>query len=191
MPRRGLDRAAVVAAAATLVDAEGPEALTLARLAERLQVRLPSLYNHIAGLADLRTALAALVAREMADVLRTAALGRAGAAALSAMADAYRAYARAHPGRYTAAMRPLLEVDDELRAALGALMGVVEAVLAASGITGADAIHLVRAFRVATEGFTLIELSGGFQMAADVDESFRRMIDMLIAGAGLASRVEV
>src|SRR5260221_8231667 len=43
--RAGLDRSTVVEAAAKLVDEEGIEQLTLGRLAERLGVRTPSLYN--------------------------------------------------------------------------------------------------------------------------------------------------
>ena len=47
MPRRaGLDKAMVVQAAADLANAEGVDALSLGRLAERLGVRTPSLYNH-------------------------------------------------------------------------------------------------------------------------------------------------
>ena len=48
-PRAGLDKAVVVEAAAELINAEGIEELTLSRLAERLGVRTPSLYNHVMG----------------------------------------------------------------------------------------------------------------------------------------------
>jgi AcrR family transcriptional regulator len=180
----------VIAVAAALADDEGAEVLTLARLAERLNIRLPSLYNHIAGLADLRAALAALVARELAEVLRAAALGRSGVTALTAMSAAYRAYAKTHPGRYAAATRVPSPVSDEVRAALDEPVAVVVAVLGAAGVSGADAIHLVRAFRAAIDGFTRLELSGSFQMPEDVDESFRRMIAALISGSGLAGIAE-
>ncbi len=52
--RPGLTTDTVVRAAADLVDAEGPEALNLARLAGKLGVRTPSLYNHITSLSRLR-----------------------------------------------------------------------------------------------------------------------------------------
>ena len=57
MPRRGLDRARVVAAAGDIADAEGLEAVTLARVAQQLGVRSPSLYNHVAGRDGLLRAL--------------------------------------------------------------------------------------------------------------------------------------
>ncbi|MGZ3714794.1 MAG: TetR family transcriptional regulator, partial [Ktedonobacterales bacterium] len=56
--RAGLDQEAVIQAAADLVDAEGMDALSLARLAETLGVRTPSLYNHISSLDGVRHALA-------------------------------------------------------------------------------------------------------------------------------------
>src|SRR5579871_2782002 len=98
MPRAGLDADAVVAAAAALADADGLEALTLAALAQRLGVRPPSLYAHVASLADLRARVATRGARELAARLQEAVAGRAGSDALAAAASAYRAFAREHPG---------------------------------------------------------------------------------------------
>ncbi|WJH31593.1 TetR/AcrR family transcriptional regulator [Paenibacillus sp. CC-CFT742] len=49
-PRQGLDRGTLLSAAAQLADSDGFQALTLAALAQRLDVRSPSLYNHISGL---------------------------------------------------------------------------------------------------------------------------------------------
>ena len=53
-PRAGVDRARVVEVAAKLADEVGLEALTLAQVAARLNVKLPSLYNHVDGLPGLR-----------------------------------------------------------------------------------------------------------------------------------------
>ena len=52
--RMGLAKASVVEAAAKLIDEEGIAQLSLGHLAERLGVRTPSLYNHIAGLPGLK-----------------------------------------------------------------------------------------------------------------------------------------
>src|SRR3954471_20727803 len=102
MPRSGLDSDAVVAAAAGLADAEGLEAVTLARVAAQLGVKSPSLYVHVDGLAGLRGDIAARGAREINAVLQAAVAGRSGHEALTALADAYRAWAVEHPGVYAA-----------------------------------------------------------------------------------------
>ena len=49
-PRLTADR--VVAEAAALADERGIQALSLSPLAERLGVRVPSLYKHVGGLDD-------------------------------------------------------------------------------------------------------------------------------------------
>ncbi|MDE3134243.1 MAG: TetR family transcriptional regulator, partial [Acidobacteriota bacterium] len=72
MPRAGLDSAAVVAAAAAIADADGLEAVTLSTVAARLGVKPPSLYSHVAGLADLRRRVAVLGAAELAEALTPA-----------------------------------------------------------------------------------------------------------------------
>ncbi len=183
--RRGLDSAAVVQAAVDLLDAEGPAALSLGRLAERLGVQTPSLYNHIGGLPDLLRRLALRNAQDLAACLGDAAIGRAGADALIAAADAYRGYIKQHPGLYMASLRASgaqPEPDPELAAAEDRVVRVVLAVLASFGLGGADAVHAARGLRSVVHGFAALELAGGFGLPLDCDESFRRLLHTWVAG---------
>ena len=186
MPRAGLSAPAVVAAACDLADAEGLDALTLARLAGSVGVRTPSLYNHVAGLEDVRRRVALRGLAELTEALRDAALGRAGGEALVAMARAYRDYARRHPGRYAATQRAPAASDRELAAAGGAAVGVLLAVLRGYGLEDDDAIHAARAVRSALHGFVTLEAAGGFGLDVDIDASFERMVGAL--ARGLADR---
>ena len=183
MPRAGLGTAAVVDAAAKLADAEGLEAVTLARLAAALGVRSPSLYAHVGGLEDLRRRLGARGARELAAELARAAAGRAGGDALSAVAHAYLAYARAHPGSYAAAQRSReIQNDQEAVAAAAAVMEVVLAVLRGYGLEGEDAVHAARTIRVALHGFVSLEADGGFAIELSLDETFEFVLATLDRG---------
>jgi AcrR family transcriptional regulator len=182
VPRAGLSTTSVVAAAAELADAEGLEALTLARLAGSVGVRTPSLYNHVSSLDDVRRRVALVALRELGDALRDAAVGRAGDDALIAMAHAYRAYARAHPGRYAATQRAPAAADAEMRAAASGAVEVVLAILRGYGLEGDDAIHAARGVRSALHGFVALESGGGFGIPVDLDESFDRMVTALARG---------
>jgi AcrR family transcriptional regulator len=182
MPRAGLSTAAVVAAAAEIADAEGLDRLTLARVAAAAGVRTPSLYNHVESLDDVRRRVALLALRDLADALRDAAVGRAGDDALAAMADAYRAYARRHPGRYAATQRAPAEGDEEMRTAAAGAVDVVLAILRGYGLEGDDAIHAARAVRSALHGFVTLETGGGFGIPVDLDESYARMVRALARG---------
>jgi AcrR family transcriptional regulator len=176
VPRAGLTREKVVREAAAVVDDVGWDRLSLAALAERLGVRQPSLYKHVASLDDLRAALATQGTRELGEVLTTAAVGRTGEDALRAMADAYRGYGQRHPGRYAATVRaPRLE-DGEHTAATEAVLQTVLAVLTGYGLDGDDAIDAARALRAALHGFLSLEGNGGFGLPHDVDRSFHRLV---------------
>ena len=176
------DREAVLAAAADLADTTDPGALTLAALAEQLGVRTPSLYHYIAGLAGLHRDLALHSTRALTAVLAGAAVGRAGDEAVLAMANAYRAYIKAHPGVYAAAVTPAAPEDTELAAAQAELVSLVARGLAGYRLAGDDAIHAVRALRALVHGFATLEAAGGFGLPLDLDESFARLIEAYLAG---------
>jgi AcrR family transcriptional regulator len=182
MARAGLDTEAVVGAAAALADAEGLDAVTLARLADRLGVRAPSLYAHIDGLGDLRARLGARGARELMAALQSAAAGRAGGDALLAIARAYRAYALAHPGTYSALQLPPRAGDTAADDAAGRLVEVVLAVLRGYGLEDDDAIHAARIVRAALHGFFELEASGGFGLPLSLDDSYERLVAVLDRG---------
>lgn len=104
MPRAGLTPASVTAAGAALADEVGIDRLSMGLLAERLGVRTPSLYKHVAGQADLVHRIAVLAMTEVADALRDATQGRAGRDAL--VAGTPRATPPARPGLRTRSPRP-------------------------------------------------------------------------------------
>jgi AcrR family transcriptional regulator len=181
----GLDRAAVVQAAATLVDIGGLEAVSLADIAARLGVRTPSLYNHVDGLPGLRRELALLGTRELAARVGRSAIGKSGDEAIFALAHAYRAFVIAHPGLYAATVRSarLREQEDpELEAAQAEVVEIVLAVIAVYGLHDAAALHVVRGLRSLVHGFATIETSGGFGIPLDLDTSFQQLIAIFIAG---------
>jgi AcrR family transcriptional regulator len=182
VPRAGLTPAAVVDAAAALADAEGLEALTLARLAAAVGVRTPSLYNHVASLEDVRRRLALRAIAELGDAMRGAAVGRARDDALVAMAHAYRDYATRHPGCYAAAQRAPAGDDAELTEASAGAVEVLLAILRGYGLEGDDAIHAARAVRSALHGFVALETGGGFGLPVALDTSFDRMVAALARG---------
>ncbi|MGO9819904.1 MAG: TetR-like C-terminal domain-containing protein [Solirubrobacteraceae bacterium] len=182
MPRAGLDSEAVVEAAAELADASGFEAVTLAALADRLGIRAPSLYAHVASLADLRRRLRARAASELAAAVAAAAAGRAQGEALRAIANTYRDYAQSHPGLYAALQRAPEDPAAEDADAARRLLDVIVAVIAGYGLEGDDAIHGVRIVRAALHGFVSLEQLGGFAIELSLDGTFERLVAMLDLG---------
>lgn len=179
MPRAGLTPDLVVAEAAAVADERGYEQLTLAAVAGRLGVALPSLYKHVRGLDGLQSGLAVLATRELSGVLTAAAVGRSGTDSLHALCAAYRSYVLAHPGRYAATVRAAGPDDTEHRAASDQALRTVLAVLRSYGLEGEDAVDAARTLRSALHGFAVLEAAGGFGLPRDVARSFERMVAAL------------
>jgi len=174
--RAGLDPQMVIQAAADLVDREGIEALTLAALAAHFKIAVPSLYNHVGGMPDLQQQLALLSRRQITQQLGRAVMGKSGDDAVMAMADAYRAYVKTHPGLYASTLRVAQESDTESRAAEAEAVNIALRVLAHYDLHDDMAIHMVRGFRSLVHGFASLEVAGGFGIPLDLDESFRLLI---------------
>jgi len=181
-PRRGIDQALVVQTAVQLADANGFEAVTLAAVAEQLSIRIPSLYNHVDGLPGLRSLMSLWAARELLDLLRRAAVGRAGGDAILSMADAYRTFAHAHPGVYRTTLRAASPDEPELVTTAQEILDLLVAALRPYDLNIEDTLHTIRALRSVLHGFVDLEISGGFGMSLDRDGSFHRLIRGYIAG---------
>lgn len=159
-----------------MADEVGLSRLTLAALAERLGVRQPSLYKHIASMAGLHRDIAVHAKRALGEVLARASVGRSGADAISAMSHAYRDWALAHPARYEASNLMPAPGDTEDETVSRAAIQVIADVLTAYRLEGDDAVDAIRTFRASLHGFVLYETAGAFQLGADVDRSFDRLV---------------
>lgn len=179
--RAGLTAERVVEAAAELADEAGVDGVTVSALARRFGVKDASLYSHIRNLRDLRVRVALRANTELADRLEPAVVGRAGRDALAAFADAYRAYALAHPGRYAAAQMPLTREDVaglDVDTRCGEL---VYAVLRAYGLAEPDLTDAVRLLRGTFHGFVTLESAGGFMHPRATDASWATAVGALHA----------
>lgn len=186
--RAGLDEAVILRAAGELADAEGLDQLSLLRLAERLNVRSPSLYKHIGGLDDVRRGLALLGARALSERFARAAIGKSGADAVRAMCYAYRAFAREHPGLYAAIQRAPARDDSALIAASDEVIAVLGLALAPWRLDETRLIHAIRMLRSLTHGFVSLEAAGGFGIPIDLEQSYEYAVNVFIEGLDRARR---
>ena len=183
MPRPGLTPAAVTEAGAALADENGLAQLSMGLLAERLGVKTPSLYKHVAGQADLAHRIGVLAGTELADAIRDATQGRAGSDALVAGALAMRTYVREHPGRYDAGnAASFAGPDDPLVPAIDRVMASWTAMLRGYQLDADQEIHALRMLRSILHGFSTLEAAGSFQFDASVDDSFTWMITFVDRG---------
>ncbi|TDE52855.1 TetR/AcrR family transcriptional regulator [Nonomuraea mesophila] len=179
MVRAGLTPERLTRAGAELADEVGFDQVTVSALARRFDVKVASLYSHLKGSHDLKTRIALFALEELADRVAAALAGRAGKDALAAFADAYRDYAREHPGRYAAAR---LRLDPETAAAGAGVRHsqMTRAILRGYDLSEPDQTHAVRMLGSVFHGYVSLEEAGGFSHTpVDPQESWAWVVDSL------------
>jgi AcrR family transcriptional regulator len=161
MARAGLTAERLTQAAAELADEIGFDNVTVAALARRFGVRDASLYSHVGSARELRVRVAVLALTELADRAAAALAGRAGRDALVAFADAYRDYARRHPGRY-AATRTELDASPATVTAAKRHSELTRAVLRGYRLAEPAETDAVRLLHSTCHGYVSLETAGGF-----------------------------
>jgi AcrR family transcriptional regulator len=170
----GLSRARVCQEALALVDAEGPEALSMRRLGARLGVEAMSLYRHVRDKADLIDALHAAVlgdlqperdARKHSDEEWRALLG--------GLCRALRTALLRHPK-----VVPLFMTAPMRAPEAWATVEHVRAALAAAGFSADAAEQGIHVMGMFTIGHVLFEARAGIRK----NETFRFGLESLLDG---------
>lgn len=155
--------------------------LKLKELATALNIKVPSLYNHINGIDGLIYALRVHALTVLYEELRDAMAGKIGREALWAAAQSYRSFAHANPGIYQLII-PAGEADSEIERLGWHTISLLLLILGSFGLAGDEALHVVRGFRSLLHGFVSLELAGGFGLDLDLDQSFQRLFDTYMNG---------
>jgi AcrR family transcriptional regulator len=150
----------ILDAAERLLEAEGPGALSMRRIATELGMQAPSLYKHLPGKDAIVAGLQARALAGMAD-----ALGGAGDD-VRRLGSAYRRWALANPQLYLLTTRGTLHRDQLPE-------GLEDAAAAPVVTAAAGDIATARALWGLVHGLADLELTGRFPPGADVDAAWQ------------------
>jgi AcrR family transcriptional regulator len=194
----------IIETAAQLIEAEGVEQLSLARLAAALGIKAPSLYRYVASKDALiqavlgRTFEQLLAAYEVAireergagsgeheakqvEAANGKAAGGKAAGQLRAILRAHREFAHRYPQNYMLAFtvtQPEQRVDEKALEQ-GALP--IQALMAEVSGT-ADSLAALRGALALVHGFVMLELKGQFRRGGDLTEAFEAAVRAYLAG---------
>lgn len=163
MARKGLSRDTIVDAAVELAEQKGIENLTLRELADALDVKPASLYNHLQGLPELNVRLAECALDRLMGTLEQSMDGRPVADTLRAVAAAYRTFAQEQPQLYRAMMLLPRFSDPGLVARKKAFMDLFVRMLEPLGLPIEQTLHLSRLIRSTLHGYVSMETAGFFR----------------------------
>lgn len=180
MSKGNVDRHLVIMEAAALANEVGFSNVTLKLIAERLNIKTPSLYNHIASLEDLKQELMAYGWQEFTGRLAEVLIGESGDEALRLGCSTFYEYAVENPGVFEAMAfsnsndgRMKTEASEEF-------MRILFKVLGKRNIGEENAGQVMRLARSYLEGFTLLVNHGAFDTTLPLKESFDFGVGVII-----------
>ena len=178
-----MNKEVLIEASKELVEENGIAAFSMRALAEKLGVKTASLYAHVASMDALFTevGLSALHDQKVAQL--AAIEGKDGDAAVFALAESYRTFAKAHAALYQLIMQMPMGKDETLRAAAAMTAEPSMQVLQGYSIGEERRMHWQRVLRGVMHGFVSQEASGYFShYPVDLEESYRLAIQCVIDG---------
>ena len=176
--KRNLTQEKIFAATKELAADIGIRNITFPKLAEVLDIKYPSLYNHFKNMAELKLTYTETLIDELTEILSTKLAGLHGAVALKTYCDVYIDFAFANASVYEL----LINVPQTHSASHNEknihLNQLIQQILTEDyPLTEAEVIHKGRMLRSLLHGYISLRFKGYFQaLTVSAEESYQAMI---------------
>ena len=177
-----LTSADIVAAAISVIDAEGPDALSVSRVARALSIKPPAIYKHLPGNAGLHRAVALALWQQYITFCRSRVETiEDNRNRLRTSLRATREFAIQQPHLFQVMVSYVLAPDDAEAAAV--ILETQQFVATALQLHGLQADRLIDALRMITatiNGFITFEQRGNLTLPRSTEDSFEVILEALL-----------
>lgn len=188
MSRADIDKSVIINKAVELANEIGFEKVTLKLLASNLNIKPPSLYNHINGLEDLQKEVMLYGWKQLEERVIEAAIGVTGYDALEAMGRTFYKYATENSGVFDAMLWYNKFQSDEMQDATKRIFSVIYKIFSTLNISQENCDHLIRTYRAFLEGYILLVNNNAFGHPLLIEDSFEISLKVLKAGTKTLER---
>jgi AcrR family transcriptional regulator len=178
--KRNLTKEKITQTALLLADEIGLNQVTFPKIAEKLDIKYPSLYNHFSNMDDLKIEMTAYLLNKLNSKLMQRLIGKSGENAIREFAYVYRDFAFENKNAYGLIMNIPSTEDEEVTRLAKEWAGIIHQVLDFYIKDETHLIHKSRALRSLLHGFVSMHFLGYFQNPVNVEDSFQLMIDDFI-----------
>lgn len=183
MPRNGLSKGRVTEAAIALIERSGITDFSMRALADSLNIKTASLYNHVESMESLTVEICVYALQMQRDIEMNAINDKVGTEAIIALANAYRQFAKEHWELYLLIMSTAVSCGEQLNEISLCIVEPFLKVLEHTMLNYTKKIHWQRVLRGIVHGFVSQEKSGFFShLPAEVEDSFNTAIQCYIDG---------
>ena len=175
-------KATIIQTAADIADKEGLQNVSLKVIAEALEIRTPSLYNHIKNLGELLREVAHDGMRSMNARMVKAAIGHVGDKALKIIATEYLNYMIEHTGVYEIIQWANWNGTEETAAIYNEYISLLNAFIIPYNLeieSSREVLNMITGF---IHGYTTLQLRYAFSNPERVQHELYNAMDTLLLG---------
>ncbi|WP_446897363.1 TetR/AcrR family transcriptional regulator [Clostridium sp. LBM24168] len=180
MQKRNLTAEKIIKAAFTLAEEIGLDKVTFQKIADRLYIKYPSLYNYFNNMDALKTEMTVYVIRILNFKLMQGLVGKSGEDAIRQFARIYRNFAFENREAYKLFMNIPSTKDEKINSMARETMSIIRSILNFYIDNKVILVHKSRELRSILHGFVSLTFLGYFQHKPDVEDSFEFIIDDFI-----------
>ncbi len=172
----------IIETSAVIANKIGLDNLSLKIISKELNIKSPSLYNHISSLEEIKQRLMIYGWKQIEEKMIDSAVGVSGYEALKNMCYAFYDYAINNKGIFTAMLwYNKYESTDKVKATTR-LFNMIFKVMKSLDISEVNINHIIRTLRSFLEGFSLLVNNNSFGNPISIKESFDLSIEIIMNG---------
>ena len=172
----------VIEVASEIADTEGLNKLSLKVVAEKLNIRTPSLYNHILSLEELLREVAHNGMRSMNEQMTQSAIGYTGDAAIKSVGIAYLEYVTKHPGVYEVIQWVHWHENDDTKMIFDAYKALLVKLILSCGWQQKYKDEALKLLMGVIHGYVTLELGRALSNYDQVKKEFSEAIEVVLSG---------
>lgn len=182
MSKNNISDELIIETSARIANKVGLDNLSLKIIAEELNIKSPSLYNHISSLDEIKSQLMVYGWKQIEEKMIDSAVGVSGYEALKNMCNVFYDYATNNKGIFTAMLWYNKYESDEKQNATTRLFNMLFKIMKSLNITDENINHIIRTLRGFLEGFSLLVNNNAFGNPISIKESFDLSLEIIMNG---------
>jgi AcrR family transcriptional regulator len=175
-------KAAVIQTASDIADEKGLNNVSLKVVAEKLNIRTPSLYNHIESLDDLLRQIAHSGMKAMNERMSQNAIGKAGDIAIKSIGIEYLNFMIEHPGIYETIQWATWHGNDETAKIFDNYISLLTTLILSCHLKNPKIDEILNLLTGVLHGYTTLQLRNAFENPNDVRQSLCNTLDTVLLG---------
>ncbi|URZ04572.1 TetR/AcrR family transcriptional regulator [Clostridium felsineum] len=180
MKKRNLTKEKIIQVTFSLADEIGLNNVTFQKLAEKLDIKYPSLYNHFANVTELKSEMTISLLNSLNLKLMQCLVGKSGETAVKTFAYTYRNFAMENKTGYRLFLSTKSTENEKVTHLAKETNNFILQILSFYIKDEETLIHKSRFLRSLLHGFVSLSSLGYFQNKVDLEDSFNLMINDFI-----------